>query len=120
MDSGRTNTLMNGRSLVVAAAAIAVLAALAGYWLGSSRGNAFETVGTAYSTRGQIGLEADGWSYNVPVDVRWTDANGTWHEGERPKCLPPSNTNLEGIRVTAVPVGARGLGFRQVVAVHCE
>lgn len=120
MDSGPTNVSWNWRTLAGAAAAITVVAALLGYWVGSARGGAFETVGAAYSTKSQISLEADDWSYNIPLEVDWTDAEGTWHEGERPECLPPSNTSLEGIRVTAVPVEARGMGFRQVVAVHCE
>ncbi len=104
----------------MAAAAVAVLAALGGYWIGSSRVAAFEAVGTAHSTATQIGVEGDDWSYNVPLHVRWTDAGGGWHEGERPRCLPPSDTPLDGIRLTVVPVEARGAGFRQVVAVHCD
>lgn len=104
----------------MASAAIAVLAASLGYWVGAARHDAFETVGTAHSTEAQIGLESDDWTYNVPLDVQWTDNNGDWHEGERPECLPPSDAPLEGIRVTAVPVETRGIGFRQVVAVHCD
>lgn len=114
-----TNIFTDWRMLAVAAAAIAVVAGLGGFWVGSSKGDAFETVGTAHSTEAQIGVEGDDWSYNVPLDVRWTDADGTWHDSGRPECLPPSDTALEGVRITAVPVEARGMAFRQVVAVHC-
>ncbi len=120
MGGGRTGTFVSWGTLAMAAAVIAVLAAFGGYWIGSSRGAAFETVGTAHSTGAQIGVEGDDWSYDVPLHVRWTDVEGGWHEGERPECLPPSDTALEGIRITAVPVEARGVGFRQVVAVHCD
>jgi len=106
--------------MMVAAASVVVVAAVGGYVLGSSRDAAFEVVGTAYFTDTQIGLEGDDWTYHVPLDVRWTDREGTWHEGGRPACLPPSDTTLEGVRVSAVPVEVQGLGFRQVVAVHCD
>jgi hypothetical protein len=126
MDSRHTRTFMHWRTFVLTSAMLAVLAGLLGYWVGASRHGAFETVGIAHFTQAQIGLESDDWTYNIPLDVRWTDTNGVWYEGGRPECLPPSdtpledNTPLEGIRVTAVPVDARGLGFRQVVAVHCD
>ncbi|HEV2122473.1 MAG TPA: hypothetical protein VGW38_06835 [Chloroflexota bacterium] len=119
MSDGRGNTSAEWRVLAAGAVAVALVGALVGFWFGSARNDAFETVGTAYSTKSQIGLEAEGWSYNIPLDVQWRDAAGTWHEGGRPECLPPSNTSLEGIRVTAVPVEVRGAGFRHVVAVHC-
>ena len=120
MGSGSGHSLVNWRTFAVASAGIAVLAAPVGYWLGSSRHDAFETVGTAHSTEAQIGLEGDDWSYNIPLDVQWTDASGSWHDDGRPECLPPSSKALENIRITAVSVEARGMGFRQVVAVHCD
>lgn len=46
--------------------------------------------------------------------------NGTFHEGSRPECLPPTGRGLEGpVRITWVPVEADGMGWRQVVAVTC-
>lgn len=120
MDGGDTETFMSWRTFALAAAAIAVVAGSVGYWIGASRHDAFETVGAAHSTEAQIGLQTDDWTYNVPLTVQWTDDNGVWHGGGRPECLPPSDTPLEGIRVTAVPVEARGVRWRQVLVVHCD
>ncbi len=120
MDSAHLTAHVNWRMVALAAGVVAVVAASVGYWLGASRHGAFETVGTAHSTEAQIGLEGDDWTYNIPLDVQWTDSSGGWHEGERPACLPASNKVIEGVRVTAVPVETRGMGFRQVVAVHCD
>lgn len=112
--------VMSWRILSASALVVAALAGTAGYWFGTSRHGAFEVVGIAHSTAARIGVETENWSYNVPLDVRWTDANGEWHEGERPRCLPPSSDSLPGVRIAAVPVETRGLRFRQVVAVYCE
>jgi hypothetical protein len=107
------------RYAVIACVALAIAAALVGYWVGSLRHGLFEAVGTAHSTDLQISIESDGWTYDVPLAVQWTDGNGGWHEGDRPDCLPPTTGEIAGIRFSAVPVETRGLGFRQVIAVHC-
>lgn len=117
--SHSSNPLGRRRLLVVAVAVPAMLAALGGYWLGAARGGTAEHVGTAYSTASQISVETEDWTYNVPVDVRWTDASGGWHEGKRPGCLPPTG-KIQGVRFSAVPSNARGAETRQVVAVHCD
>lgn len=90
-----------------------------GYWIGTSRSGASEHVGEAYSTEVQIGIQTEDWSYEVPLDVQWTDAQGVWHSGSRPECLPPTGV-LPDVRFAAVPVETRGIGFRQVVAVFCD
>ena len=118
MDTNITGNQWNPRVLA-GAVALTLVAGVVGYAFGSSRSGVFETVGSAHSTEAQISLEADGWTYAIPLDVMWSDATG-WHEGGRPKCLPPSDADLEGIRVSAVPVETRGMGFREVVAVHCD
>ncbi len=67
---------MSWRVLSAAALVVAALARHAGYWFGASRHGAFEVVGSAHSTAARIGVEAENWSYSVPLDVRWTDAKG--------------------------------------------
>lgn len=106
---------------VAAALAAGALAAAAvlGYVVGASNGDVFEAVGTAHSVDAQISIHTDDWTYAVPLDVPWSDAQDTWHHGGRPECLPPSNAPLEDIRFAAVPVEVRGAGYRQVVAVFC-
>ena len=113
-----TKARMTPRPPAVAVALLAAGVAL-GYWLGTSHSGVSEHIGDAYSTEFQIGIETGDWTYQVPLDVAWTDAEGVWHSGSRPECLPPSGAVL-GIQFAAVPVKARGIGFRQVVAVFCD
>lgn len=109
-----------GRRVVAGVIALLASVAALAYWIGTTRSAASEYVGDAYSTELQIGIRTDDWSYDVPLDVRWTDSTGQWHEGSRPECLPPERGSLSGIRFAAVPVETRGIGFRQVVAVFCD
>ena len=64
---------------------------------------------------------ADGSTIAVPRDVSWTDRVGTFHEGGRPACLPPTGIGLEGpVRISWVHAELDGTGRRQVVAVDCR
>lgn len=103
---------------VLAALTLLLAAASVGYWLGTSRSDVSEQIGDAYSTELQIGIQTGDWSYEVPLDVQWTDAQGGWHSGSRPECLPPTGV-VPNIRFAFVPVETRGMGFREVVAVFC-
>jgi hypothetical protein len=59
--------------------------------------------------------------FRVPRDVAWTDANGDFHEGDRPQCLPPTGRGLEGpVGITWVKVEVSGRSWRQVVGVACR
>ena len=107
------------RRAVAGALALLVVGAALGYGLGSWRGGVSEHVGDAVSTETQISIQTDDWTYAVPLDVQWTDAEGGWHSGSRPECLPPGG-EIRDIRFAAVPVETRGTGFRQVVAVFCD
>lgn len=107
------------RGLVAAVISLLVAGAGLGYWFGTSRSGVSEHIGDAQSTEFQIGIETEDWSYQVPLDVQWTDSQGGWHSGSRPECLPPAGA-LRGIRFAAVAVETRGIGFRQVVAVFCD
>jgi hypothetical protein len=112
LDTTARRVLAGGIALLAAGAAL-------GYWIGTSRGGVSEYMGDAYSTELQIGIQTEDWSYEVPLDVQWTDAQGGWHSGSRPECLPPSGV-LPDVRFAAVPVETRGMGFRQVVAIFCD
>jgi hypothetical protein len=59
------------------------------------------------------------WTYGVPLDVAWT-SDGTFNEGGRPECLPPTGRGLtDVVQLTWVEVDAGGTGWRDVVAVGC-
>ena len=76
--------------------------------------------GVAHSAEGAISIETGDWTYGVPLDgVQWTDANGAWHEGGRPDCLPPAEETIP-VRFAAVEVTIEGVTWRPVVWVSCE
>jgi hypothetical protein len=72
------------------------------------------------SAEGAIGVEADGYSYNIPLDVNWIDAQGSWHGHGRPECLPPADRAIGPVSFGAVDVSRDGRSWRQVVWVSCE
>ena len=81
--------------VVVAVAALAVL----GAWLlfGATRQTVSIHTAVPSSAEGAISIEADGWTYGVPLDgVRWIDGANTWHDGGRPDCLPAAGTSRPG------------------------
>lgn len=61
-------------------------------------------------------VEAGGWTYAVPTQVRWVDAAGTWHDG-RPACLEAGMVSQ--IRFATVEVTIDGATWRPVVWVAC-
>lgn len=109
--------------------AVAVIAVIGGFLVGASRtgitihNGADITIhtGMAHSAQDQISITGeDGWVYNVPLDVKWTDANGAWHENGRPDCLPPSDTLLGPVEFGATQVTVSGRTWRPVVWVSCR
>ena len=120
---------------VVGVLAVAVIALIGGWVVGASRtgptihnaggitNDASITIhtGMAHSGQDQISITAeDGWVYNVPLDVKWTDASGAWHENGRPGCLPPAVTLLGPIVFGATQVTVSGHTWRPVVWVLCS
>jgi len=106
--------------LVIGALSVALLAAAGGYLAGVHRNSVTVYTGKAYSTDAQISITGnDGWVYSVPLDVSWTDASGTWHEGSRPDCLPPTGDLTGSITFAATQVTVRGITWRPVVWVSC-
>ena len=72
------------------------------------------------SAEGAISIEADGWTYGVPLDgVEWIDAGNVWHDGGRPTCLPPAGTTRP-VTFGAVEVTVQGSTWRPVVWVDCR
>lgn len=67
-----------------------------------------------------ISVEADGWTYAIPEDLFWRDAQGSWHDRGRPDCIPPMAEDIAPVTFGAVDVTApTGPGWRQVVWVTC-
>lgn len=97
-----------------------VAAVVAAYFVGTLRPTPQIHIGEAHSAEGAITLEADGWSYGVPVGgVAWIDAFGSWHEDGRPDCLPPTGTT-EAVTFAAVEVTIDGTTWRPVLWVDCR
>jgi hypothetical protein len=102
-------------------AVVALVAALGGYLAGSNRSGVSIYTGKAYSTQGQISIKAnDGWFYDVPLNVHWTDAGGSWHEGDRPVCLPPIGEVPAPVTFAATQVTVNQITWRPVVWVSCR
>ena len=107
--------------LLIGGLAVAILAATGGYLAGAHRETVSMHAGKAYSTPFQISITGeDGWVYDVPLDVNWTDASGTLQEGRRPDCLPPAGELGGPITFAATQVTVRGITWRPVVWVSCE
>ena len=75
--------------------------------------------GLPHSAPGAISVEADGWTYSIPMDVKWVDAQGSLHDGDRPACLPPEGATGP-VRFASVDVTVEGASWRQVVWVACS
>jgi hypothetical protein len=99
----------------------AALAAAAGYAMARHSSPASVAVhhGTAQVTPAQVGVNADGVSYDIPLDVPWRDAAGGWHEGERPSCLPTTVTSTP-VTFGAVKYALNGVSGSVVVWVDCS
>jgi hypothetical protein len=83
--------------LVVLALLAAVAVGGTSYAIGSHHHGAQTHVATgyAYASPLQISAFSGGWSYDIPLDVRWLGTVGGWHEGSRPACLPASTGQLQ-------------------------
>ena len=106
--------------VALAAVVVAMVAYFGGYSTGK-HGRFVTEDARCLSMQTQIGCTLpDGWEVAVPLDVPWTDASGTWHEGSRPDCLPPHGRGAEPpVGVTWTDVEADGTGWRQVIHVTC-
>ena len=115
------STRLDIRLAIGVLAVVAIVAALGGYLVGTNRSGVSIHTGKAHSVQAQISVTGeDGWVYNVPLDVPWTDANGVWHEGDRQVCLPPVGEVPAPVTFAATQVTVNGMTWRPVVWVSCR
>jgi hypothetical protein len=89
--------------------ALLALAAWLGYRTGANQPTTHWHYGQANSMERQISASADGWAYDIPLDVPWRDATGTTHQSGRADCLTPSQHPIL-VRFAEVHVDIDGLG----------
>lgn len=105
--------------LILAALGLILVSCLGGIAWGQRHPVVHVDEATCLALESQIGCTLpDGWDIGVSTDVPWTDAEGVFHEGGRPACLPPTG------RAASEPVLLHWLktttGDRYVVEVTCE
>ena len=97
-----------------------LLAGLAGYAIGAGKTTTTIHKAMVYSVGTISSVPIDGWTYEIPLDLAWTDANGTYHLHGRPECLPPSIGPIGPITFASVEASAGGVSWRPVVWVSCR
>lgn len=103
-----------------------VIAGLVGAAVGYMAGRTFPPAGAVPHTgivvgsgENGISVEADGWTYGIPLDVAWMDGSNTLHDGGRPDCIPPGVGRIE-IRFYSLDAAIAEVGTRPVVFVDCR
>jgi hypothetical protein len=120
MTAERTEALTQRRWSALALAGALLVGAIAGYLLGHRTALHTESVRCASALGSITCTMKDGWMVAVPLDLSWTDAAGSLHDGGRPVCLPPTGRGLEGpVEIAWTKVEADGASWRQVVWVGC-
>lgn len=109
----------SGRSSL-AVAGLVLVAALVGYGVGGSRAGVSLHASMVASAEGAIAATADGRIINIPLDVSWTDAQGSLHDHGRPDCLPPSVASIGPITFGSVDVSEGNRSWQQVFWVSCQ
>jgi hypothetical protein len=106
--------------VVIILASVCLLAGLIGFLVGVNRSNVAIRSCKAYAAPTQAtAICGDGWAYAIPVDIRWTDAKGAWHDGGRPDCLPLGPQEVNRITFASVDARVNGVGWRPVIWVSC-
>lgn len=114
------------RNAVVAAAAVAlVLGSSLGFFFGQQHPAMHHAEVRCMSAPGAIscseGPDYGAGVYGISKDVHWTDADGVFHSGSRPECLPPTGRGLtRTVGITWVTAEVDGTSWRHVVGVHCR
>jgi hypothetical protein len=102
-----------GRLVLIAVVLIA-------YYLGTLRPTVSVHTSVPSSAEGAISATTDGWSYSIPLDgVVWIDSTGSFHDSDRPACLPASGTDVP-VTFGSLDVSYQGLNWRAVVLVDCR
>jgi subtilisin family serine protease len=117
-DVGRQ--LARGGPSSLAVAGLVLVAALVGYGVGGPRSGASLHTSMVASAEGAIAATADGRIINIPLDVSWTDAQGSLHDHGRPDCLPPSVASIGPITFGSVDVSEGNRSWQQVFWVSCR
>jgi hypothetical protein len=115
---------------MIAAGAALLVGVAAGYLLGQRSPAMHTTQARCVSAQGAISCQkvddegnvdrGDDWTYGVSLDVSWT-SDGVSHEGDRPKCLPPTGRGLSDVvELTWADVEVAGSSWREVVSVGCK
>ncbi|MBI3890353.1 MAG: hypothetical protein HY303_02350 [Candidatus Wallbacteria bacterium] len=95
-----------------------VILVIAAFYVGSTRSSVSVHTGVPSSAENAISIEADGWTYGIPLDVAWYGSDG-FHESGRPTCLPVEGTT-QPITFGAVDVSKDGGSWKAVVWVDCR
>jgi len=77
-------------------------------------GTRFTLVWSVPRMRGSRFTGEDGWFDNVPLEVKWSDASGGWHEIGRPDCQPPAHLLLGPVALATTEVTVNGTTWRPV------
>jgi hypothetical protein len=111
------------RNRLILAAALGVVALAAAALLGFLVRSGSDV--TVLTGRAHVGIDqatavVDGWAYELPVDVAWLGADGSWRLDGRPACL--TQLGMSGpIQFGYVSVtGPTDVPWRQVVWVSCK
>ena len=101
-------------------AAVAIVALVLGYFIGTWRAGAHMETGRADS-KGEGGgtIFAGDWAYGFSSDVSWTDAGNNFHDSGPPDCLPPLSS-VEDVRFAWVEVTIEEVTVRPVVWIDCR
>ena len=112
-------SLPPGRQALIAIVVLAVAVAV-GLALGTTHPAVTIHTAVPSSAEGAISIEADGWTYSVPLDgVMWWDSTNSRHDSGRPTCLPPTGATRP-VTFGSVEVTVNGTTWRPVVWVDCR
>jgi hypothetical protein len=105
--------------VIALTAAAAAVSLTAGVVVARAQPSVAIRVADGYASPAQAGVSTKGWSYDVPLDVQWRDATGSWHENGRPDCIPTHGA-IHHLRFATVTAKVEGVTWRPVVWVDCQ
>lgn len=95
----------------------AVAAGFLGYLIGHGNHQTVTTrTGVAYASPYQAAVQTGGWTYDIPLRVRWFASQGSMQYGSRPSCLPAYRRSW----IVFGTVDVSAIGQRAVVWVRCS
>ena len=104
---------------ILAVVAAAIVAGVAGGFMGANGGYVTVLSGTATAGDHRASVYVGDSSYHLPMDIPWQGTDGVWHDDGRPACLAPGGVNVP-VRFGETWVhGPSGVSWPQVVWVVC-